>query len=182
MPATPTPFFAPTFFTPYYFPSLVAPGGGAQQPTQGYRDRDAFAAVVEALSETHEFAGVFLNTTPGQMPAGADQTPAVLVSPDTWSEVDDVDLVDAVRRVGFTLTIIVSDNDPAARYDALDRLSCVAQNALDGADLGGGCIGALTKTRRGQFVTTLNLPEQGVALHGEFTYLIPDLNGRSTSN
>jgi hypothetical protein len=172
-------FFAPTFFSPYYFPSLVAPDG--PDTVAALRDGDAFTAILDALAATGEFAVVSFGTTADRRPAGADLAPAAVVTPDAWYEADDTDPVVLVRRVFFTLTIVVRDEDPLARYDAIDRLSCVAQNALDGAALGADCVAALTKTYRGRFEPAPTHPEQSVAIHGEFTYLIPSLNGHKTS-
>jgi hypothetical protein len=178
-PVAPARYFAPTFFTPYYFPSLVTLG-----PPDGVavmRDGDGFKAILDVLAATGEFAIVSFGTTADRRSAGADLTPAAVVTPDAWYEADDTDPVVLVRRVFFTLTLVVRDEDPLARYDALDRLSCVALNALDGADLGGDCIAALTRAYRGRFEPTPTHPEQSVAIHGEFTYLIPSLNGHKTS-
>ncbi len=183
MPTSPARFFAPTYYSPFYFPSLVT-GGGAPAPGPGaspYRDRDAFGAIVAALTATGEFADVAFGTTLDRRAAGADRTPAAVITPDTWAEVDDVDPFQLVRRVTFTLTLVVRDEDPAARFDALDRLTNVAQNAIDGSDLGGTSLPALTLLRRGRFDPTSKHPEQGVILQGEFTFLIPSMTGHDTS-
>jgi hypothetical protein len=111
--------------------------------------------------------------------AGADRTPAAVITPESWAEIDDVDPAQIVRKVTYTLTLVVREEDPGARYDALDRLTCLAQNAIDGRDLGGACLPALTLLRRGRFDTGSRFPEQAVILHGEFTSLIPSLTGHN---
>lgn len=171
-------FFAPTFFSPFYFPALAIAGDAPADPT--YRDGDAFASLVAALAATGEFAGVFFGTTSDHRPAGAGSTPVAVITPDEWSEVDDVDPSVLVRQVTFLLTLVVRAEDPLRRYGVLDRLSSVAQNAIDGTDLGGMCLPSLTKLRRGRFDPTSNYPEQSLVLHGEFTCLVPSPAGHGT--
>lgn len=178
MSASPNRFFAPRFFSPSYFPSLAAAGGVAPDPVYG--DRDAYAALVASLVATGEFADVFFGTTSDQRPGGADSMPAAVVTPDGWAEADDVDPVVLVRQVSFTLTVVARAEDPLGRYETLDRLSCVAQNAIDGSDLGGTCLPALTKLRQGRFDPRSNQPEQSLILQGEFTYLVPSLADHRT--
>ena len=182
MHAIPARFFAPTYFSPYYFAPLVLNQGQGGPGVVGslYRDKDAFASIVATLKATGEFADVVFGVTPALRPGGADSAPVVVVAPESWTETDDVDPTVLVRRVSYLLTVVVRDDDPLSRFGALDRLSCVVQNALDGTDLGGGCLAALTKTRWGNFEAVSAFPEQNVVLHGEFTYLIPTMAGRST--
>lgn len=182
MADSPVHFFAPSFFTPFYFPPLASgDGGGSGAGASRYRDRDAFAAILQALRDTGEFADVSFGTAPDRRAAGVDLVPAAVVNPDSWSEAEDGDPVVVVRRVAFTVTIVARDEDPLERYDTLDRLGCVAQNALDGVDLGGGSLAALSKTLWGRYEPAVNHPEQWVVLHGEFTYLVPGLDARNTS-
>ncbi|MCA1684595.1 MAG: hypothetical protein LC745_01135, partial [Planctomycetia bacterium] len=111
----------------------------------------------------------------------AGSAPAAVITPEGWDELDDADPVQLVRRASYTLTLVARDEDPAARYDTFDRLTSVAQNAIDGKDLGGGCLPSLTLLRRGRFDPGSRHPEQGVILHGEFTSLIPSLTGHDPS-
>ena len=77
-------------------------------------------------------------TTLDRRAAGADRMPRPRSSPRTAGPRSTTSTrSDLVRRVTFTLTLVVRDEDPAARFDALDRLTSVAQNAIDGSDLGG---------------------------------------------
>ena len=59
-------------------------------------------------------------------PRAWTSTPAAVITPDAWAEVDDVDPVEVVRKVTYTLTLAVRDDDPASRFDALDRLTSLA--------------------------------------------------------
>lgn len=191
MAQRPVNFFSPSYFTPFYFFPLVfsgesgggGSGGGSSGDgsTTGYRDTDAYAAIVTLLEETDEFAAVFFGITPDQRPGGGDALPAAVVTPDVWAEIDDSDSIVVVRRVVFAVSVIVREDDPFTRFDLLDRLSSVVQNTLDGSNLGGGCLPPLTKTRRGQFSAGVGFPEQSIVIHGEFTYLISTFDGHNTA-
>ena len=179
-----SPYFAPNYFSNYYFSPLTF--FGATDPTlgptsNGYRDKDAFNAIVQALTDTAEFAEVVIRINLETGVHVAERSPLAIVSPDAWMESDESDPVVYVRQVSFSLTLVVRDEDPFARYDALDRLSCIAQNVIDGSDLGGGSLPALTKLRRGRYDPRSEHPEQSVDLHGEFSYLIPYFYGHDTS-
>lgn len=164
-------YFAPTFFTPFYFSPLlpIEP----EDPESSYRDGDAFLAVVAALKATGDFAEVFFGTTVDRRSGGADLSPVAVITPEGWSESDDTDPCEFVRHVVFSLTIVTRQDDPATGFDYLDRLSCAAQSAIQGTDLGGGCLPALTRLHRGSYDSKSVYPEMRVALLGEFTYLIP---------
>ncbi len=146
-------------------------------PAGGYRDRDAFAAIVTALADTGEFSDVILGEAPGQNAAGAARTPLAVVAPEQWTESDNVDPCLLVRHVSFKVLITIRDEYPYQGIERLDRLSSVAQDVLDGSDLNGGCIPALTKLRQGRFDPSTSHPEQRVVLDGEFTYLVSPLTG-----
>jgi len=172
-------FFTPDYFSPFYFPALASPDDTTASIFV-YRDRDAYAAVVTALSATGEFAEVFFGTAPDQRSAGADSVPAAVITPVGWAESDDAEPVVVIRQVSYALTLVVRDEDPLTRCESLDRLSCVAQNALDGSNLESGCLPAYTKLRRGRFEWGSIHPEQSLVLYGEFTYLVPSLAGHNT--
>ena len=183
MPQAPSQYFAPSFFSPHYFPPLLGKSGGTGgAPISPCRDRDAFDAIIAALLSTGEFAAIVFGTTPGRMAAGGDLTPVAVITPEAWAELDDVDPIVVVRQVVFALTIAVRGEEPTSRYEQLDRLSCVVLNAIDGLDLGGACLPALTRIRRGRYESDSKHPEQRLVLSGEFSYLIPSLNGHNTSD
>lgn len=175
----PTRYFARDYFSPFYFPSLVADGGATvpPPPSRFPRDRDGFDGVVAALRGTGVFSEVFFGNPADRRGGGVDLTPAAIVTPDGWFEEDGVDPIELVRTVAFTVTIVARGNEPTERFDLLDRLGSVAQNAIDGEPLGGVCLPALTKLRRGHYDQDSVHPEQRVALQGEFTYLVSSLNG-----
>jgi hypothetical protein len=175
------PFFAPAYFSPYFFPPLAADSTATGSDVSPFRDSDVLSWVAAALRSTGEFADVSFGTTPQRSAAGADRLPIAVVTPEGWVEADDTDPVVLVREVGFTVTIVVRDEEPSLRYQALDRLACVVQNVIDGSDLGGMVLSPLTRLRRGRPDPDSTPPEQGVVLSGEFTYLVPSAAGHDTN-
>jgi hypothetical protein len=170
------PYFAPTFFSPYYFPPLAV-GGVGPGPAAPFRDGDGFTWIVQALRATGEFSDVLFGVTADRRAVGAGRSPIAVVAPEGWAESDDWDPVLLARQVSFTVTLIARDEEPSVRYGVLDRLSCVAQDAVGGSDLGGMALAPLTRLARGRFDATSRHPEQAVVLSGEFTYLIPSWSG-----
>ena len=183
MPQALRQYFAPSFFSPFYFPPLVIQAGGKDGAAiSPYRDGHAFDAIIAALINTGEFAAAVFGASPDRIAAGSDATPLAVITPEAWLELDDVDPIVIVRQVAYTLAIVVRGEEPAARYGQLDRLSCVVLNAVNSLDLGGACLPALTRIRRGRYEPDSKHPEQRLLLTGEFTYLIPSLNGHNTSD
>lgn len=168
--------FPASYFSPSYFTSAYFAGGSAS-----YRDRDAFAAIVAALSSTREFAEVAfaLAADAASLPAG--RAPTAVVLPGDWSESDDLGSNGLVRRVRYSLTLAVRGNDPSERFRRLDRLTAAAQNTIEGSDLGGRCLRRLTRLRLGRFDSKSRHPEQRAVLDGEFSYLIPTTASHDTS-
>ncbi len=174
-------YYAPTFFSPYYFPALAPWAGQVVAPgPAGYRDRDAFDAIVSALASTGEFADVLFGYPPDLGVISAGAAPGAIVTPERWTEYDDVDPTVIVREVSCTITLLVRDEDAGRRYDDLDRLSSIVTNLLDGSSLNGGCMPALTMIREGQFDASSRHPEQRLRLRGEFSYLIPSFTSHTT--
>jgi hypothetical protein len=163
-------YFAPTYFSPFYFPPLAHPSDDGS--AAGYRDRDAFAAIVTALNNTGEFARIILGSSVDQSAVEANCVPLAVLVPSEWSEVDDVDPIVNVRQVTFTLTLVIRREDADERFHILDRLTSVVQNAIDGMDLSGGCLPTLTKLRRGHYEPRSKHPEQRLTLTGTFSYLV----------
>jgi hypothetical protein len=183
LPGTqPGRYFAPAFFSPFYFaPLLPNYADSPDEPEGPYRDGNAFAAVIAALEATEQFGAVVFGTTADCRPVGADLTPVAVITPDRWSESDDADPSVVLRQVVFSLTLIVREEDSASGFDQLDRLTCLAQNAIEGSDLGGGSLKTLTRVRSGNYDAEAPYPEKRVVLHGEFSYLIPSPNSHFTS-
>lgn len=176
-------FFAPTYFSPFYFPPLLLkkPDTPPAEDETTYGDRDAFRQMTKALKALGVFADVIFGTTADRRPSGADATPVLVVTPVGWEETDEVDPTELLRRVFFKLTVVVRDEDPLTRFEQLDELSSLVQDAVDGSDLGGGALPALTTLRRGTYDANPIHPEQRATLHGEFSYLIQSAQGHSAA-
>src|SRR5262249_32127633 len=112
---------------------------------------------------------------------GADRVPLAVVVPTGWTEADDAGSDGLVRHVTYTLTLVVRDEDATARFQGLDRLTSVAQDAIDGSDLGGVCLSALTRLRSGRHDPASPHPEGRSAITGTFAYLIPSPSGHDAS-
>lgn len=176
-------YFPPTFFSPYYFASLLRrDADDLDGANSRYRDRDGFSAAVLALRATGAFAEVAFGTSADRRVGGADVSPLAVITPEVWEESEDCDPSLVARKVGFSLTIIVRDNDPVSAYDRLDRLSCIVQNALNGNSLGGGSLPALTRVWKGSYDLAPVEPEKRVILRGGFEYLVDSPNSHAISN
>lgn len=145
------------------------------------RDRDAFAAIVDALTATSEFSQVMLDASPSLAMIGADRNPLAIVVPTEWHENADTSAGSAIRRVAYILTLAVRIDNPRERYEALERLSGIAMNTLSGSSHGGFCLAALSRLGRGRYDSASRHPELRVEIDGEFSYAIPTPSAREAS-
>ena len=175
-----TPYFAPTYFSSFYFPPLVSTQV-APQPTFPYADRDAYQAILQQLRATQLFEAVLFAGPVDRLPSGLSGSPVATIVPEGWEEFDEVDPGAVLRRVTFLLDLLVRDDDPLARFDRLAQVESSARAAIDGSDLGGGCLPALTRLRRAQYDRRSLHPEQTVRIDGEFTYLVSPLIPNGTT-
>jgi hypothetical protein len=171
-------YFAPTYFAPTYFGSLapalvpIPPVPIPPGSTEAYDDLQAYQAVLAALEATGAFGSVLFAIPPDRLPLAAAAMPLVSVVPEGWEEFDDVDPIAILRRITFSLYLLVRDDDPLARLGRLANLDSAAHVALEGSGLGGGCLPALTRLGRARFDPRSLHPEQAARLVGEFTYII----------
>ncbi|MDB5350784.1 MAG: hypothetical protein JWN86_2031 [Planctomycetota bacterium] len=146
-----------------------------------YRDRDAFASLVNALSASSEFAEVAFPSPLDSSPIGADRSPLAVLVPTQWLEQPDSASSLMLRRVSFTLTLVVRCEDPRERFEILDRLTSIVQNAIEGSTLGGGCLAGMTHLRKGRYDPASRHPELRLALDGGFCYTIPSATGHASA-
>ncbi len=175
-------YFDPDYFSPYYFGSLgaISPSGGGS-PMTAFRDRDAFAAILQNLKSTGEFADIVFPALPNSSPVGADRTPLAAVIPVEWSETPDASSDSMLRRVTYTLVLIVRAEEPRDRFEIIDRLTSISQNALAGVALGGFCMAGMSQLRIGRFDPNARHPELRLGITATFGYLIDSPNGHSTA-
>ena len=166
-------YYAPTYFPPSYFyggaPSLIL---DPVVPEHQGRDHAAYEALLDLLRATGAFEEVIFGDSTQRSRAGADSYPLAVVTPKGWQESDDYDPTSIVRRVSFAITVVVKDQDGSSQFDRLDRLSSAILDVVDRSDLGGNCLGPLTKVRSGRYEPSTHHPEQSVDLEGEFTSII----------
>jgi hypothetical protein len=165
-----TLYFAPTYFAPTYF-SLYTPAQ-PPSPTRSPGDREAYAAILKVLEATGSFESVLFSSPLERLTLGASATPLVSIVPEGWEEFDEVDPTSILRRVLFRIELLVLDVDPFARFELLDTLESAARGAIEGSDLGGVCLPALTRLHRSRYDPRSLPPEQASRLDGEFSYII----------
>ena len=168
------PYYAPTYFPPSYFyggappSSIVVP---VVTESQG-RDRAPYEALLGLLRATGVFEEVIFGASTQRSQAGSDSYPLAVVTPKGWEESDDYDPTSISRRVSFAVTVVVKGQDGCSEFDQLDQLSSAIQGVVDRSDLGGTCLGPLTKIRSGRYGSSTHYPEQSVELEGEFASII----------
>lgn len=145
------------------------------------RDRDAFAALLNALAATSEFAEVRLQSSLNFPPVGADRSPSAIIVPVAWQEQSDSAIGAVIRRVAYTVALIVRREDALERFETLDRLSAVVQNTLEGEKFGGFCLAPMSLVRRGRYDDASRYPELRLVLDGEFSYTIPSPKAHNTA-
>ena len=167
-----TPYYAATYFAPAYFyggPITSAPAG-VPQPTG--RDSSYYSALISLLETIDLFDAVIFGDPTSGSAAGANTHPLAIVTPKGWEETDETDPVLWVRRVSFTIRIIIQVDGALAPFDQLDQLATAVQSQVDQANLGGQSLAALTRIRAGRYGTSSTYPEWSIDLDGEFTVLI----------
>ena len=170
------PYFAPTYFSPFYFGSLfpstaitVIP---APDPVE-FGDDVAYADLSDRLDATGAFASVvFADKKREAASYGPGLLPSAVVVPLGWSESDMADPILMVRTVDFEVVINVADDSLRSRLERLAHLSTIARRAINGVDLGGGSLPALTRLVEARYDERSRHPEQGIRLVGRFAYLI----------
>ena len=170
----PTPYNPPTYFPPSYFydgSSPAAPPSAVVQRIPG-RDGGCYTALVAALEGIKLFDAVIFGEPSSRRAPGADSHPLAIITPRGWEETDDTDPVLDVRRVMFTVRIVIRVENDISPFDRLDRLAAAVQAQIDGADLNRQCLPALTKIRAGRYQASSQYPEWSVDLDGEFAILI----------
>jgi hypothetical protein len=191
------PYNAPTYFAPSYFygPSSstvnvpVAPDptptpdpAPTPTPVPVGGVHESYSTLIALLEATGVFEDVIFGAAIQRSQAGADTYPLAVLTPQGWEESDDVDPTSIVRRMTFSITVVVTSQDALPQFDELNRLSSAITKAVDGSDLAGTCLPALTRIRSGHYVYSNRNPEQSIDLEGEFSSVInPVANVPATS-
>jgi hypothetical protein len=168
-------YFPVTYYSPYYFPGLDAPA----PPESPGRDRDVFRALQSALQALGAFDAVLLHQQGDLAHATSDRNPIALVRRTDWIETNIAGPTTIERTVNFEVVIALRDEDPEARFEALERLESLALNALDGQNWAGISLRDKTSLRRGYDDPAAPHPEARVSLKGQFTYILEGYSNRS---
>ena len=111
---------------------------------------------------------------------GANQSPVAQFALDTWSESADTFTGPLLRLVTYKLTLAVRTESAFDRFQQIDRLTSIAQNALEGSTLGGNCLSALSRVHHGHLDSKSTHPELRAILIGQFGYIVPSGTGHNT--
>jgi hypothetical protein len=174
------PYNAPTYFSPSYFyapssTSVTAPVLPTPTPDPVGGDHDSYLTLIDLLNATGLFEEVIFGAATQRSQAGADTYPLAVLTPKGWEESDDVDPTSIVRKVAFSITVVVTSQDGLPQFDQLNQLSCAIKKAVDGSSLDGTCLPALTRIRSGHYGYSNHYPEQSIDLEGEFSAIIDPL-------
>ncbi len=167
-------YYAPTYFPPAYFLGGSTSPDSSPTPfglTSG-RDGSCYAALITLLKAIGVFDAVIFGDPASRGVAGADAHPLAVVMPKGWEETDDADPILWVRRVSFTIRIVIRVEDDASPFEWLDQLATLVQGQVDRSDLNGQCLSPLTKIRAGRYQPSSQYPEWSIDLDGEFTLLV----------
>ena len=94
-------YFTPSYFSPTYFPNLSIPmidDKGADPTPRLGRERDAYKAIVDAMTATSAFDQVLFGYAGARSRAGAGRYPVLMVTPKGWEETDDADPTTLIRK------------------------------------------------------------------------------------
>ncbi len=163
---------ASAYFSPFYFY-----GGSSRVPSESSsqvtgRDGPYYAELVGRIRSLNSFDTVIFGDPTSQAGRGANAHPVAIVVPRGWDETDETDPVLWVRRVLFTVRIVVRVEDSSVPFDQLDQLATLVQTEVDQADLGDQCIPALTKIRTCRYGASSQYPDWSIDLDGEFAVLV----------
>jgi len=171
--AGPTPYNAPTYFPPSYFPGNATPPVAPPAPDQPRGlDRVAYAALLALLRATGTFDGVIFGDPTWRGRAGSGQYPLAVVIPRGWEEIDDYDPALILRRVSFSLRLVVRAEDESQPFDQLDRLTVAVRAVVNRSNLDGAALPGLTRISGGKYEGAGHYPEWSVDLQGEFTSIV----------
>lgn len=173
------PLWAPTMWAPAMW---AHPGFTVSPVAAGARGRDT--TVLRDIQARLQATGVFdavCRFSPEEWPRPAAQTALAFVEPDRWSETDELGDHTYTRRLNFTLTFLVRDEDPVARTEKLDYLYTVATNALVGQQFAGICLPVRTAIGKGTYTTT-KPPERSLVCQGSCAYLVPGYAARDATD
>jgi hypothetical protein len=159
-------YFAPRFFTAYYFPSFV---DQTTIRTSEIARHDGITELVLLLRDARIFDSVELSLgekNNEQLPRSGINA---LVRYQHWDDLDDFDSASILRKVSFRISVMVRGSDCLSRYELLNEIEPKVRSLITGISLAGSLPG-LTRLRHGSFATDGSTLEQTLHIDGEYTY------------
>lgn len=147
------------------------------------RDADIIDDVIDRLTSTGQFAGVYWGELPELRGRPAELLAMATVEPASWNETDEFDDefdYQSVVKGTFLLTLFTRDKDPRTRDRILDLLRTAAANAINEQSLAGITIPGLTILRNGKYLPANN-PERRMSIVGEYAYFVNGPTGHDTT-
>lgn len=168
------PYFAPSYFSSYYFGSLATETPAIDLPSTNpvFTDFDGFCEIKRLLDETGAFASVRICRPSDPTDFAVGPAPQVVISPTTGSDSDDADPDRVLRTVDFDLVVTVSGTDPISRICELDRLAKLVARTLRHIRLSESCVPAASKISSSHFNDKCRHPNQQIVLKGQFAYFV----------
>ena len=167
-----TPYYASSYFSPFYFYGGVVPQTPTGPGRTSGRDAGCYAALVDRLAALGSFDSVIFGEPTRRASAGAESHPLAIIIPRGWVETDETDPLLWVRRVLFTIRVVVRVEEDLVPFDELDQLAGLVQDQIDHADLGDHCLPPLSKIQAGRYGAACQYPEWSIDLDGEFAVLV----------
>lgn len=147
------------------------------------RDADVIDDVIDRLTATGQFAGVYWGELPEVRGRPAEQIAMATVEPASWNETDEFDDetdYQSVVKATFLLTLFTRSPDARTRDRSLDLLRTAAANAINEQSLAGITIPGLTILRNGKYLPANN-PERRMTIIGEYAYFVDGPTGHDTT-
>lgn len=146
-------------------------------------DNDIFQDIQDRLIALGVFApdGVEFGSPAEVLQRSARQYPCAAIQWTRFNEPSRFDFGDKIRSVGFSITLVVREEEPRRRHQSLSVLCAKVQNAIDGKSLASKTFPAMTQLNTGIYQPNPNHPEQRLVLSGTFTYEVVGYDARDES-
>jgi hypothetical protein len=170
-------YFAPRYFAVPFFRGLQ-PARASTASTATVTDRQVYKAMLAALRAARLFERVDFPIPAAPIPAPPGR-PWAYLTPGDWKEHLDSRGHLAAREIEFTVTIVLSQTDPALAYERLDRLGSRVQELLEAIDLRGHLSAGRPTVARGAWAQEGRTGGIRLTLEGRVTYLLDRSLARS---
>ena len=170
----PTPFFAPTYFSPSYFGNFVpvATPSIESPPIADSVEEIAFNAIIEAIRQATLLNSIELTTHDEASKLLRGGPTSIQIIPQGWTDNDEADPQLRLRTVEFTIQVVVNEFPARKCLSEAWRLANSITTAINGLSVCDSSIPALTRISKGELLEKSRYPERPVNLSGCFTYVM----------